>query len=165
MRELFVRVYGKCDRLVNRIVNRLRLVRLYLLGANIGTGVRVYGRFVVIGDARKLSIGNGSTINEGVIFDLRHEITIGSNVRLSAFVQLRTSKLAMETSRRDGHMGGPIVIEDGVWLAGGVLVSPGVTIGTNSVIGANAVVTHDIASSIFAAGLPARPVKNLRQEM
>ena len=153
-------MYGKIDRFLARVMNASRLLRLRLLGATIGRGVKVYGRFIVHGDARNLRIDDGSTINEGVLFDLRENITIGRGVRLSSYVQLRTSRL--DTHHRSGqHSGAPIVLSDRVWLASGVVVSDGVTIGSGSVIGANSVVVSNIGSDTFAAGLPARPLKSL----
>ena len=56
----------------------------------------------------------------------------------------------------------PIVLEENVWLGGGVIVNPGVRIGTSSVIGSGSVVTRDIPAHVFAAGSPARVVRELR---
>ncbi len=157
MFDLITLMYGKIDRFLARVMNALRLLHLRLLGAHIGRGVRVYGRFVVHGDARNLRIDDGSTINEGVLFDLRDKITIGRGVRLSSYVQLRTSRL----DRTGQHSGAPIVLSDRVWLASGVVVSDGVIIGSSSVIGANSVVVSNIGPDTFAVGLPARPLKSL----
>lgn len=160
MFDMFIYLYGKLDRFGGRILNRLRLVRLHLLGAKVGRGVRVYGRFIIAGDARNLCIGDGSTINEGVLFDLRAPITIGREVRLSSFVQIRTSALDVD-NRLDLHIASPIVIGDRVWLASGVVISSGVSIGDDTVVGANAVVIGNIAPNVFAAGVPARPLRSL----
>jgi acetyltransferase-like isoleucine patch superfamily enzyme len=163
MLERLTLLYGRLDRLIGRRMNALRLARLRLLGARVGRDVRVYGRFVVHGDARLLAIGDRTTINEGVLFDLREPITIGRAVRLSTFVQLHTSKIDLAAG--DGrHAGAPIVIEDEAWLAGGVVVSPGVRVGRGAVVGANAVVTRDVAPGAFAVGAPARPVRSVRAD-
>lgn len=155
MLNLLITIFGKADRFVDRSVNKLRVIRLRMLGAQVGRGVKVYGRFIVKGDARKLVIGDGSTINEGVLFDLRDVIVVGRGVRLSSYVQLHTSKL--DVSNRSGlHLGGPIYIGDKAWLASGVVVSAGVTIGQGCVIGANAAVIRNLPPNCFAAGLPAK---------
>lgn len=151
-------VYAKLDRAIVRMINRARLLRLRLLGANVGANVRVYGRFSVLGDARKLCIGEGSTINEGVLFDLRECITIGQHVRLSAYVQLRTSKLRLDIPRVN-HCGAPVTIGDHVWLASGVVVSPGVVIGSGAVVAANAVVIRDVPDHTLSGGVPARVLR------
>lgn len=159
MPSLITSIYGKLDRLLSRALNSVRLIRLRLLGARIGRGVKVYGRFVINGDARNLCIGDGSTINEGVFFDLRDTIAVGRGVRLSSYVRLHTSRL--DTKKLSGgHLGASIVLGDGVWLASGVVVCGGVTVGSGSVIGANAVVLSDIEPCTFAAGLPARQLNS-----
>lgn len=57
----------------------------------------------------------------------------------------------------------PIVIEDDCWLAGNVVVCGGVTIGRGSVIGAGSVVTRDIPPMSFAAGNPARVIRQITE--
>ncbi len=52
MREPLACAYGKLDRFAARLVNALRLLRLRMMGASIGAGVRVYGRFTVRRRAR-----------------------------------------------------------------------------------------------------------------
>ncbi|WP_308159999.1 DapH/DapD/GlmU-related protein [Arthrobacter sp. ISL-5] len=64
--------------------------------------------------------------------------------------------------RRDGwERAEPIEIEDNAWLGGGVIVCPGVTIGANTVIGAGSVVLKDIPAQVFAAGNPAKVIRQL----
>jgi len=55
----------------------------------------------------------------------------------------------------------PVIIGDNVWIGYGVSVFKGVTIGDNSVIAAHSVVTRDIPANCVAAGIPARPVKEI----
>jgi len=145
------------------IFNKLRLIKMKLLGAKIGRNVRVFGKFTVIGNLSKLTIGDNSTINEGVLFDLRDRITIGSNVHLSSYVQLHTGKLTLYNIPRK-HVKEPIIIEDNVWLASSVIVSAGVKIGKNTVIGAGSVVIRSISQDCFCAGNPAKKIKNLNSD-
>ena len=53
-----------------------------------------------------------------------------------------------------------IVIGKGCWIASGAIISGGVTIGDNVIIGAGSVVTKDVPSGVFAAGIPARIIRN-----
>jgi acetyltransferase-like isoleucine patch superfamily enzyme len=54
-----------------------------------------------------------------------------------------------------------IVLGNNAWLGGGVIGCPGVTIGDNSVVGAGSVVTRDVPERVFAAGNPARVIREL----
>jgi len=53
----------------------------------------------------------------------------------------------------------PIHIGKKVWLPWRVFIMPGVTIGDNVVIGANSMISTDIPSNCFAAGSPAKVIK------
>jgi len=152
--------FGKLERFVIRLLNRSRLMRLRLSGATIGDGVRVFGRFTVLGDPRLLSIGRESTINEGVILNARESITIGERVHISCHTQLHTTFLK-NTPGAQIHASLPIVIENDVWLASGVIVSAGSRIGAGTIVGANSVVINNIQPNVFAAGVPAVTVNSL----
>jgi maltose O-acetyltransferase len=102
-----------------------------------------------------ISIGKNTVINRGCYLDGRHGIVIGSNVNISFQCCLIT--LQHDPMSSDFRcQGGPIVINDDVWLGARVIVLPGVTIGKGTVIGAGAVVTRDVPPYVIAAGVPAR---------
>ncbi len=56
-----------------------------------------------------------------------------------------------------------VIIEDDVWLGCGVKVMSGVTIGKGSVIAAGAVVTKDVPPYTLYGGIPAKKIKDIRQ--
>ena len=56
-----------------------------------------------------------------------------------------------------------VIIEDDVWLGCGVKVMSGVTIGKGSVIAAGAVVTKDVPPYTLWGGVPAKKIKDIRQ--
>ena len=58
----------------------------------------------------------------------------------------------------------PVVIGKDCWFGANVVVCPGVTIGDGCVIGAGAVVTRDIPPMTFAAGNPARVIRELTEQ-
>ena len=62
-------------------------------------------------------------------------------------------------SRTFAAAGGPVVIEDFVWLGPRAIVLPGVTIGKGAVVAAGAVVTKDVAPYAVVAGVPAVKVR------
>ena len=59
---------------------------------------------------------------------------------------------------------GKVVIGNYVWLGNNVCVMPGITIGDGVVVGANSVVTKDIPPYCVAAGVPAKIIKDCRNE-
>lgn len=52
-----------------------------------------------------------------------------------------------------------------VWIMPNVTIAPGVTVGDEVVVATGSVVTRDIPSKSLAAGVPARVVKDLREEL
>jgi|APSaa5957512535_1039671.scaffolds.fasta_scaffold38557_2 acetyltransferase-like isoleucine patch superfamily enzyme len=148
--------YAKLYRYIVRKVNIARVWHLRLLGAVVGSQTISYGRFFVIEDCKRLTIGNCVSINNGVLFNLSERIIIGDNVHISSNVQLATSSLNLGR-----HYAKPIYIENNVWLSSGVVISGGCRIGEGSIIGANSVVLSDIPSGVLAAGAPAKIVKKL----
>ena len=160
MNRLFVIVYGRIDRLIWRLFNRLRLLRLKMLGVQVGKGVRIYGRVMIVGDPCKLVIGEGSSINEGVILNVRAGVTLGKHVHLSSYAQIHTGSLELHTGEKQ-HFSAPVIIGDYVWIASGAVVVPGVTIGDGCVIAANSVVTRNLSGAMMAGGAPARIIRAL----
>lgn len=55
----------------------------------------------------------------------------------------------------------PVVIGNDCWFGANVVVCPGVTIGDGCVIGAGSVVTRDVPANSFAAGNPARVIREI----
>jgi maltose O-acetyltransferase len=55
----------------------------------------------------------------------------------------------------------PVVIGNDCWFGANVVVCPGVTIGNGCVIGAGSVVTRDVPANCFAAGNPARVIREI----
>jgi acetyltransferase-like isoleucine patch superfamily enzyme len=56
---------------------------------------------------------------------------------------------------------GAVRIGDNVWLGKGTVVRGGTRIGDRCVIGANSVVTRDLPPNTIAAGVPARPLREI----
>jgi maltose O-acetyltransferase len=133
---------------------RLNYLLPRMLVPHLGRDVRVYG-FPRLSAPDRLRIGDGTTINHGVVMGARGGVTIGKNVRLSPYAVIETGYLVPNIVPRE-HSAKPIVIEDGVWVATGATILAGVTIGRNSVIAAGAVVSRDVPPNSLAMGVPAR---------
>lgn len=110
-----------------------------------------------------LSVGERSFINTGFMVIGGGRVTIGADVLVGPEARFYTSNHPTEPElRRQGwERALPITVQDNVWFGGSVVVCPGVTIGANSVIGAGSVVTRDIPAGVFAAGSPARVIREL----
>ena len=58
-----------------------------------------------------------------------------------------------------------MTIGDDVWIGGNCTILPGVTIGSNVIVAAGAVVTKDVPDNCVVAGVPARVVKALANDI
>ncbi|MCK5079208.1 MAG: acyltransferase [Bacteroidales bacterium] len=59
----------------------------------------------------------------------------------------------------------PTRIGKGVWIMPAVIIIPGVTIGDEAVIATGSVVTKDVPPRCLVAGVPARVLKDLSDEL
>lgn len=59
----------------------------------------------------------------------------------------------------------PVTIGDDVWIGGNCTILPGVTIGNNVVVAAGAVVTKNVPDNCVVAGVPARVIKELEDDI
>jgi maltose O-acetyltransferase len=111
-----------------------------------------------------IEIGTNSFLNYDAILLDCAKITIGNDVSIGPRVQLLTALHPMEDHelrRRRWESAAPITIGDNVWFGGGVIVCAGVTVGNDTVVGAGSVVTRDLPPRVFAAGNPARVIREL----
>ncbi len=95
-------------------------------------------------------------------------ITIGEHVELTNGTRLVTHDGGMWVLRKQptyqkSDYFSPINIGNNVFVGLNTIILPGVTIGDNVVIGACSVVTKDIPSNTVAAGVPAKPIKDMSQ--
>jgi maltose O-acetyltransferase len=115
-------------------------------------------------------IGDRTFLNSNCTLLDTYPIRIGADVQMGPNCMLfagahpmryRERKIFDDKGAITGGLttGAPVVIEDGVWLAGGVIVCSGVTIGARSVIGAGSVVTRNVPPDVFAAGNPCRVIR------
>ncbi|WP_433679310.1 sugar O-acetyltransferase [Nocardia sp. CA-119907] len=111
-----------------------------------------------------IEIGANSFLNYDAILLDCAPIVIGDDVSIGPRCQLLTALHPMadhEARRQRWESAAPIRIGNNVWFGGGVIVCPGVTIGDDTVVGAGSVVTRALPSRVFAAGNPARVLREL----
>lgn len=121
---------------------RLRNVILRGFGASIGRGALVRHQ-VSIHWPWKLVIGTDSWIGVGAWLLNLEPITIGSDVCISQQAMLCTGSHDLEDPYFEFD-NGPIVIEDGVWIAARSMILRGVTVSEGAVVSAGAVVHKDV---------------------
>lgn len=140
---------------------RRRALLVELLG-DVGEGVVVTPPFRC-DYGYPISIGAGTFINyDCVMLDVT-PIRIGADCQIGPRVQLLTATHPIDpgTRRAGWESGIPITIGENVWLGGGAIVCPGVTVGADTVVGAGSVVIRDLPSGVVAAGVPARPRREI----
>jgi putative colanic acid biosynthesis acetyltransferase WcaF len=112
-----------------------------------------------------LSIGNYSTLADGVDCYCVDKVTIGSYSTVSQYSYLCTASHdyldpAIMTQPQMPLLTGPINIGDRVWVTTDVFVAPGVTISDGAVVLARSSVLDDIPPWTVAAGQPAKVVRD-----
>jgi maltose O-acetyltransferase len=142
--------------LVGRVPNHRFRLWYYrrVLGMAIGAHTSFHWRAAFYGPSG-VSIGAHTIIGNDCFLDGRRTLRIGDNVNMGGHVQVFT--LEHDPQAADfGVQGGPVVIEDRVYVATRATILPGVTIGEGAVVAAGAVVTKDVAPYTIVGGVPAR---------
>ena len=115
-------------------------------------------------DPSGVAIGRNSIIGNDCFLDGRRSLRIGENVNIGGHVQIFT--LEHDPQSPDfGVQGGPVVIDDYVYVASRATILPGVTIGRGAVIAAGAVVTRDVPPFKIYGGVPAREIGDRTEEL
>lgn len=135
-------------------IHLLRVLALRAFGASISTTATVYHGFEVR-CARKLSIGDRSSIGDGAVLDARGGLTIGDNVNMSSNVQIWSAQHDWKSSSF-AFISAPVTIGNRAWIGPRVIILPGASIGEGSVIAAGAVVRGEVEPFCLVGGVPAR---------
>ena len=96
------------------------------------------------------------------------QVTLEKDVMLAAYVYLvggdhMHDRVDIPVSHQ-GRIGLPIKIGEGGWLGAHAVIAGGVEIGSHAIIGAGSVVLDSIPDYCVAAGVPARLVKDRRED-
>lgn len=109
---------------------------------------------VTIQDDTHVTIGNNNNFGPGLY--------IGTPLHPMLAYERRKMELP-NGSKRGFCYAKPVVIGDECWFGANVTVCPGVTIGSGCVIGAGSVITKDVPDNCFAAGVPARVIREINE--
>ena len=110
--------------------------------ASLGPGTVVFAGAVIQPDTR---IGAHAIINTGATVD--HDCLVGDFVHIAP----------------GAHLAGNVTISEGALIGMGAVVLPGIKVGAWAVVGAGAVVVEDLPPRVTVVGVPARPLKSVKQ--
>jgi len=116
-----------------------------------------------------LSIGDNANIAANCLIQSGKDVRIGNNVLMAAYVYIvgggghRSSRTDVPIIQQ-GQIVRAVTIEDNVWVGADVTIMDEVTVGRDAIIGAGAVVTRDVPEFAIAAGVPARVVRDRREQ-
>ena len=135
----------------------------------IGDGVYVGHQTILKGyHQNRLVIGARSWIGQQCFLHSAGGITIGERVGIGPGVKILTSThrgQPVDTHIMDTDLEfAPVTIGDGADIGVGAVILPGVTIGLRAQIGAGAVVAEPVPDYAIAAGVPARILRDRREE-
>ena len=111
-----------------------------------------------------LSVGEYTTIGNDGFFDARDTITIGSCVNIAAEVRIYTREHDIDAPDFR-ETGGPVVIEDYVYVGTRATILPGVKIGYGAVVASGAVVTKDVPPYMLVGGVPAKIIRERSHDL
>lgn len=144
-----------------RVGNRIRVERDGLLRLGARAWLRSdYGmNYLTAHRGARLEVGDDALIN-GAMLHAKQEIVIGDTFWLGFGARVLDADLHDLDSATPKRVE-PVRIGDRVWLGAHALVLRGVSIGDDVVVAAGAVVTSDLPSRCLAAGVPARPIREI----
>jgi acetyltransferase-like isoleucine patch superfamily enzyme len=132
----------------------------------IGDRVKIWSHIHItqlsVGDKARLTIGDHTFINTGVIISARNKIQIGKNCQIANQVIIMDNDFHGIENRSTPEDPEPVIIEDNVWLATRCTILKGVTIGQGAVVAAGAVVTRDVPPYTLVGGIPAKIIRYIK---
>jgi len=153
---------------------RLAGATLWWLGAPIRAVIRrqlvhvMLNDPIVVGNPRRFHMSPKARKNNILVNTNGGHVHVGDYVLFGKSVCLITgthdyAKFNWDRMYVAPSGGRDIVIEEGVWLATNALVIGPCRIGKHSVVAAGSVVTRDVPPFTVVAGVPAKPIRQIRE--
>jgi len=111
-----------------------------------------------------LKVGEYSTIGNDAFFDGREGIAVGSCVNIAAEVRIYTREHDIDDPLF-AETGGPVIIDDYVYIGTRVTILPGVRIGYGAVVASGAVVTKNVPPFMLVGGVPAKAIRERSHDL
>jgi acetyltransferase-like isoleucine patch superfamily enzyme len=106
-----------------------------------------------------IEVGNQSVILFRSYLNTTRRIVLGSNVGIGGYCLIFTHSAWQNVLDGNPYKFADVEIKDNSWLPWNVTVLPGVTIERDATIGSGSTVTRNIPQSVFAAGVPAKVIR------
>jgi maltose O-acetyltransferase len=135
----------------------------HVFGLQVGRNSSIHSRCRFY-NPHGIKIGSHTIINNDVLLDGRTGLIIGDNVSVSEGSAIFTLEHDLDSSDF-ASVGGPVVVEDRVFVGARAIILPGITLGLGSAVGAGSVVTRDVEPYAIVAGVPARIIRGRNREL
>jgi len=112
-----------------------------------------------------ITLGKNVFINHACSFLDIGGIIIEDDVQIGPRVNITSENHPLDVTDRTTLIPKPVKVRRNAWIGAGATILPGVTIGENAVVAAGAVVTKDVPPDTVVAGVPARVIRHLPDQM
>jgi acetyltransferase-like isoleucine patch superfamily enzyme len=122
---------------------------------------------LVWGPPERVHLADSAVVNDALLNTESGSITVDPHAFFGHRVSVLTgthdvAERGVARQRAVPREGHDIHVEEGVWVGSGAILLGPCRIGAHAVVAAGAVVTGDVAAATLVAGVPARPVRSLR---
>ena len=143
--------------------DEIREIFSELIGEKVDDEFRLFPPFFT-DFGKNIHLGKNVFINAGCKFQDQGGITIGDNVLIGHNVVMATLNHNEDIKKRGNLIPAPISIGNDVWIGSNATILSGVSVGDGAIIAAGAVVTKDVKAKTIVGGVPAKYIRDIRQE-
>lgn len=134
-----------------------------IIGKPVGEGFGLFPPFHT-DHGKNITVGKNVFINMGCKFQDQGGIFIGDGALIGHNVVMATLNHDILPEKRKSMEPKPIHIGKDVWIGSNSVILPGVSIGDGAVVAAGAVVTRDVPANTVVGGVPAKKIKEIRED-
>jgi acetyltransferase-like isoleucine patch superfamily enzyme len=109
----------------------------------------------------QIKVGNDCVILYRSYLNTTCNISIGNNVGIGGYCLIFTHSAWKNALEGHPYKFADVMIKDNVWIPWHVIVFPSVTIEENVIVGGGSVVSKSLPPNVFAAGNPAKIIKEI----